>query len=88
MSWLIPFLFFDAIVHKQFLSQTVWEGGKTNDRVKNLLAFSGLSDRTTNNSSANITDSIDWQSVDQNIENMRENGLKYLEDISLDLNKA
>ncbi len=79
---------FSIIFHKQFLSQTVWEGGKTNDRVKNLLAFSGLLDRIINNSSANITDSIDWQSVDQNIENMRENGLKYLEDISLDLNKA
>ena len=30
---------------------------------------------------------IYWQSVDQNIENMKENGLRYLEDIGSDLNK-
>ena len=79
---------FSIIFHKQFLSQTVWEGGTRNDRVENLLAFSGLSDRTINNSSANITEDIDWHSVDQNIDNMRDHALQYLEDIGFDLNKA
>ena len=79
---------FSIFFHKQFLSQTVWEDGKINDRVQNLLAYTGLLDRTINNSSAVITEKIDWKVVDQSVASMREYGLRYLDNIKKDLNNT
>lgn len=76
---------FSILFQKQFLSQTVWENGKPNDRVINLLEQLGLQDRTINRTSADIDIPIDWKAVEIAVEGMRKNGKQYLETLLSDI---
>lgn len=79
---------FSILFRKQFLSQTVWHDGSSNDRAANLLKLTGLSGRDICSANASIDKVEDWDAVAEKIAVLRENGHQYLNDILTDMQEA